>query len=117
MEPVPQAGATGAVNEPVYNTPATETGAAPVQTPAPVQPVQVAAPPPKAKFFDGITLPDVIVGTMLIAGLGLAIYYFRTRIKHAGREYPELRTDVDNLKQQLEDMKSPEMKTEFGSAF
>jgi hypothetical protein len=118
MEPVPQAGATGAVNEPVYNTPVTETAATPapaavpVATPAPV----VAPPPPKAKFFDGITLPDVIVGTLIIAGLGLAIYYFRQRIKHAGREYPELRTDVDKLKQQLEDMNSndPVTNTQFG---
>jgi hypothetical protein len=116
MEPVPQ-GATGAVNEPVYNTSATETPAAqaavPVAAPAPAP---VIAPAPKAKFLDGITLPDVIVGTLIIAGLGLAIYYFRQRIKHAGREYPELRTDVDKIKQQLEDMNSndPVTNTQFG---
>ncbi len=106
---VPVPGAAQAVQpEVIYNTPAPEIPAAPAAVPVAAAPV--AAPQyanggmPKKSFFDGISTMDVIVGTGIIAALALTVYYFREKIKHAKREYPELKTDIDDLKKKLDEM-------------
>lgn len=121
---VPQPGAgqqaianTGSVIEPVVPAvPATPAA-------APLPPATPAAAPLQSfsgggstgkKFFDGITLMDVIIGAGVVCALALAIKYYRDRMKHAKVEYPELRSDIERLDKKLEDQTNPEVRTSFG---
>lgn len=80
-------------------------GNVPVQTPAPAIPTYE---PAKGKFFDGINASDVIIGALVITTLVVAIWYFRDRAKEVKTEYPVLRSDVDQLKDQMSMMNAEE---------
>lgn len=123
MEPVNDAVPTPGNGAPIVD-PAQQPAPAqpivdPAQQPAAAQPApqfQGGGLPPKKKFFDGITVTDIIIGSMVITGLSLAIYYYRNKIKHAQVEYPDLRADVDELKKKAEEVRDSEqtLQTTFG---
>jgi hypothetical protein len=115
---VPQPGQAPPAGQPIVVDPAHQV--APPPQPAqqiqyiPMQQYQ-AGGSPGSKFFDGITLTDIIVGTLTMAALTLAILYYRKKMKLTKVEYTELRSEVDLVKKELEDMKAPAaMRTEFG---
>lgn len=117
-DPIPVPGQAPPAVSPIE--PTTAPAPAPAPTPAPAP-----APVPGGNMFEtgGITRPtwfnginamDVIIGSMVVASLALAILYYRKKIKNQSVEYPQIRSDVDNLKKDVEEMKTPGMQTVFG---
>lgn len=87
----------------------------PIQQPI-VQP-QIVQPAPQfsaggktgmAKWFDGISLMDVVIGSLAIGTLALIAWHYKNKIKFAKVEYPELRNSVEELKKEVDDMKPEE---------
>lgn len=115
IDPVPTPGSTQPASQPTGGDPG-QPGAAPGQAtihdtggvtdPNPPQPPVPPAPPPPQKggikeFFADLSLPDIVVGTLVVTSLALSVYYYRKKVRHIGREYPEIRADLDELKSNL----------------
>jgi hypothetical protein len=110
--PVAQPAAGQPVIEPQYNM---QPPAQPQYTP-PAQAFSGGGQP-KAKFFDGITLPDVIIGTLVVGSLILIAWYYKEKIKHRKVEYPELKTTVEDLKKKVDDLQPQEEEVRQSDVF
>lgn len=107
-EPIPVPGAPSVLSTDVP----TDIGVPPAQPAIPAAPAVMPVAPPvypaaaPAKtgwkgFIEGVTVTDVVIGTLVIAALSLSIYKSRKQIRHMSREYPELRADIEELKASL----------------
>ena len=72
--------------------------------PAPAQPAPAPAPlptRPMGGFFDGITLMDVGIVTLVSLALYYSIYYSRTGIKYFQQMQKQTNADIASLKSQM----------------
>lgn len=114
-EPVPTPGQTPPVVDMSNPTPAPAPAPAPMPAPAPPAPAPMFANGGLTSpgWFSGINSMDIVIGSLVIAGLTLVILHYKKKIKNQSVEYPELRADVDNLKKDVEEMRTPAAQSSF----